>query len=176
MAGNHDRCLEQGNRSRHRARSILTDRAVYLEDDKCVIDGVCFYGSPWTPAFQNWAFMNDEETLGKYFRRIPEETDVLVTHGPPRGTLDEAPIGKKERRKAPTVRDSEKQDHSPELTKSVGSTVLMDAVNQVRPDFHIFGHIHESYGREDRDETTFINASVVDGDYEFSNNPVVIVL
>ena len=38
------------------ARGLLTN-AIYLEDSGVEIDGVRFWGSPWTPTFMDWAFM-----------------------------------------------------------------------------------------------------------------------
>ena len=70
------------------AREILSN-ALYLEDSGIEIDGVRFWGSPWTPNFMDWAFMLDrDELLYQKWKAIPEHTDVLITHGPPKGIGD----------------------------------------------------------------------------------------
>ena len=62
IAGNHDRILEI---EPELAKSILDGfpKITYLQDEGCTIDGINFYGSPWTPAFCGWAFQlhNDYE-------------------------------------------------------------------------------------------------------------------
>ena len=63
--------------------------AIYLEDSGVVIDGLKFWGSPWTPEFFDWAF-NARRGLQLFdkWQKIPLDTDVLITHGPPAGILD----------------------------------------------------------------------------------------
>jgi Icc-related predicted phosphoesterase len=132
IAGNHDFCFQE---QPHAARARLTN-AIYLEDSGCEIEGLKFYGSPWTPIFFDWAFMLSEEELDAKWALIPSGLDVLITHGPPRGIQDL------------TNRD----DHA-------GSRTLLHRVYEVKPRLHVFGHIHEAAGRTDADGITFLNAS-----------------
>lgn len=127
----------------------------YLEDSGVVIDGVKFWGSPWTPMFYNWAFMQEDEYLREYFDLIPDDTDVLITHGPMEGILDGT-------------------DRGPHA----GSFSLGLAVGRVQPKLHIFGHIHEAYGAYTDNEfpTRFYNVSYCDRDYEPVQPPVHILL
>jgi len=81
---------------------------------------------------------------------IPENTDVLVTHGPPFGVLDK----------------NYNQMHC-------GCKSLLQRVMQVRPKLHIFGHIHEGYGVEAREGVTFMNASSVNLFYKMTNLPLL---
>jgi Icc-related predicted phosphoesterase len=60
----------------------------YLENSGIELDGLTFWGSPWTPPFFNWAFMAEEDKLRSMFAKIPKHVDVLITHGPPAGILD----------------------------------------------------------------------------------------
>ena len=89
-------------------------------------------------------------TLG---RRTFADTDLLVTHGPPKGILDLTPRG-----------------------EPVGCEELREAVRRVKPRLHVFGHIHHAYGRHVVDGTRFVNASICDEFYEPSNRPVVVDL
>jgi hypothetical protein len=51
---------------------------------------VRIWGSPWQPAFYDWAFNLDRgDHIAQYWQRIPAGTDILVTHGPPIGHGDE---------------------------------------------------------------------------------------
>ncbi len=59
-----------------------------------MIEGLKFYGSPWQPTFHNWAFNLDRgEEIKKVWDKIPNDTDVLITHGPPFGILDKTVEG-----------------------------------------------------------------------------------
>ena len=52
IAGNHDFCFE---RDPETSASILTN-AIYLKDQAVMVEGIRFYGSPWQPWFNDWAF------------------------------------------------------------------------------------------------------------------------
>ena len=137
IAGNHDFCFERDN---DRSRSILTN-ATYLEDDGLSIDGVTYYGSPWQPVFLDWAFnLERGSALREKWAMVPEDTDVLITHGPPQGILDEVSGGER-----------------------VGCADLLERVRKVNPKVHVFGHIHEARGTHEQDGTTFVNASTAFG-------------
>ena len=82
-----------------------------------------FYGSPQQPAFFDWAFNVERgpAKIGKFGERIPADTDVLVTHGPPLGRGDLCSSGLR-----------------------AGCVDLLQHVQQrVKPKLHVFGHIHE---------------------------------
>jgi len=150
IPGNHDRAFELHARD---AIKKLTNATVMI-DEALEIDGIRFYGSPWTPWFfgHHWCF-NFPEHPNRYKERailtwsmIPDNVDVLVTHGPPRGILDEAGRG---------IR--------------VGCPYLLERVMEIAPPLHVFGHIHEVYGKLEKNGTTFINASIVTGNYQPTN-------
>ncbi len=86
IAGNHDWLFERDNML---ARSLLDRSVVYLQDSSVVIEGLKIYGSPWQPRFYDWAFnlMRGAEIAEKW-RLIPNDVEVLITHGPPHGILD----------------------------------------------------------------------------------------
>ena len=150
IAGNHDFCFEN---EPHEAEPLLTN-CTYLLDEAVTLRGITFYGSPWQPWFHNWAFnlQRGSEIKAKW-DLIPGDVDVLITHGPPVGHLDQTYRGER-----------------------VGCADLLDAVRRIRPTYHIFGHIHEAYGRLSNGRTEFINASTCSLQYEPVNAPVVIEL
>ena len=146
IAGNHDFCFES---NREACEEIMTS-CIYLQDQEVVIDGVKFYGSPWQPWFYDWAFnlQRGPEIRAKW-ELIPEDTDVLITHGPPYGFGDLTTRG-----------------------KNVGCTDLLETVERIKPAFHIFGHIHEGHGINSNETTTFINASICDHLFQAVNPPI----
>ena len=151
IAGNHDWPFEL---YKEQAQACLTNM-IYLEDAGVEIDGLKIYGSPWQPAFGNWAFNlpRKSEQIEDKWNLIPDKLDILITHGPPYGILDRTVIGKK-----------------------VGCEILRDRVAELKPKVHCFGHIHEDYGQETHGETLYINASNLDVFYRPSHEPVVLTL
>ncbi len=150
VAGNHDVCFETNPSL---ARALLDEDIIYLQDQETIIKGVKFYGTPWQLPFMNWAFNVSEEDLYRKFSFIPDVVDVLITHSPPRGILDSIPT---------------KTD--------LGSKALLEKVLQIKPRYHIFGHIHYGYGKhvDESHNITFLNVSLLDEGYNFVNKPVVI--
>lgn len=90
--------------------------------------------------------------LASVWSRIPDDTDVLITHTPPAGILDGVEADK------------------------VGCRDLADRIEQLNLKLHIFGHVHVGHGVERRGETTFVNASVCNQDYEPVQPPIVVDL
>jgi Icc-related predicted phosphoesterase len=133
VAGNCDRCCEH---SPEKAGERLT-HAHYLQDESVEVDGLHIWGSPWQPKFLNMAFnLPRGEALAKKWAQMPDDLDILVTHGPPAGILDRTSKG-----------------------EEVGDRELLTRVTEVRPNLHLFGHVHESSGVEERDTTRFVNAA-----------------
>ncbi|MDJ1491489.1 metallophosphatase domain-containing protein [Cytophagaceae bacterium DM2B3-1] len=150
VAGNHDFLFE---RNAKRAEALLT-HAVYLRNTEVKIEGLTIWGSPITPWFFDWAFNRQRGAdIRKYWDRIPINTDILVTHGPPRGILDKTDRG-----------------------DTVGCDDLLEAVWKVKPKLHLFGHIHEAYGQIEVDNMQFINASIMNLNYKPVNDPIIIDL
>jgi Icc-related predicted phosphoesterase len=174
IAGNHDFLFEESNAI---ARSLLSEKIIYLEDSGCELDVaqavslreplpddnlqapepktlLKFWGSPITPWFFNWAFNRHRGTpIRRHWDKIPADTDVLITHGPPAGILDRNAEG----------------EHT-------GCEDLRLIVERIRPRLHIFGHIHEAYGVEEHDGTIFVNACQLDERYRLAHEPVVVTL
>lgn len=156
IAGNHDFIAEafmkENAEDKMRAGMFSKPNFHYLRDSGVTIDGKHFYGSPWTPRFFDWAFNADRGLVIKqYWDKIPAYTNVLVTHGPPYRVLDW--VG----------------------TERVGCEDLREAIDRVKPQVNIFGHIHCAHGEANgQNGTKFINASIVDEQYRPVNIPIVI--
>ena len=154
VAGNHDRFAEAF--PERAARLAREAGVVLLGDSGCRIDGVSFWGSPITPRFLDWSFMRDPgPDIERHWAMIPPGTDVLVTHGPPLGILDE--VGRPQG-----------------ASEHVGCPALARRVDELRPALHLFGHIHEAHGALERDGVRYVNVSTMDSAYRIANAPVVV--
>lgn len=136
VGGNHDHMLA---RNPHKARMLLSE-AVYLLDEAVVIEGITIYGSPWHPLFNSRACDAFALPRGKALKEkwdmIPPGVDILVTHTPPAGILDQdGPV-------------------------SHGCSDLTAAVAALKPKYHIFGHIHRHHGMVKHGPTSYINCNV----------------
>ena len=167
IAGNHDRYLEN--------HSLLVDDiisqykdsgVVYLKNTSFDIDGIKFYGTPHQPHFGSWAFnVPDYSKLVNIYNNIPDDTDVLLTHCPPYGILD--------------------QSHRPNYSNPTGEEHLgsMELKEVLAAKYHCgslprvvaFGHIHGDGGKQLQiEDTLYINASLCDENYDPVNNIVTI--
>lgn len=156
IAGNHDFLFE---RQRGIAQDLLKKfpNIIYLENDFVeieMVDGgpkLKIWGSPITPWFHSWAFNRVRgEEINKYWAHIPDDIDILITHGPPAGILDIILNG-----------------------ESRGCEMLIERIKQIKPKLHVFGHIHEAAGYEFIDGTHYVNASVVNIRLQLSNKPTI---
>lgn len=152
IAGNHDFFFEQS--SAETIAAAIPPGIHYLCDSGVTIEGIHFWGTPVTPRFFDWAFNCDRgPDIARHYALMPEKVDVLITHGPPHGILDEVQRGGR-----------------------VGCEDLLEAVKRIKPKLHVFGHIHEGAGILEEDCTTFINASVVDVKYRLVHPPRTVTL
>jgi predicted phosphodiesterase len=165
IAGNHDRMFQNHPEDVKEWLDKFGD-IIYLQDDDLVLYGdgpngdlpennIRIYGSPWQPEFYSWAFnlqRNSIELSGKW-EAIPDNTDIVITHGPAFGTLDTV-----------TGRPWD----------NLGCELLAERIERLRPKIHICGHIHSGRGIEYKNGTLFINASVLDERYEYTQKPITI--
>ncbi len=149
VAGNHDGVLQVRPEL---GRALRAARC--LQDEPCELEGVRFWGSPWQPHLSKHPFfMPDGREAWALYRRIPEGTDVVITHTPPWGVLD-----------------------SWEPGVGLGGRMLRARVAALRPRVHVFGHMHPSYGAVQVGPTRFYNAAMCDGAGAPVNPPHVIDL
>jgi len=154
IAGNHDFYFQ--NESKLLIQSMLDEHPdiIYLENNSVEIDGVKFWGSPYSLPFFNWAFMKPECDLKNIWSLIPDDVDVLITHTPAYGILDYAIYGK---------------EHT-------GSKSLYKRILKVKPKIHVSGHIHEGYGILEEDGITYLNASLLNEKYNMVNKPLILTI
>lgn len=156
IGGNHDGSLQ------NKKTAICATNAVYLSDSHHEFEGLKIWGSPWTPNFGNWYFMKERgNAIKEKWDMIPDDTDILITHGPPFGILDQVTMGN---------RGGSKEGFA-------GCEDLRRALLRIKPMLHVFGHIHENGGKQiDLETCTCVNASLMDRDYNPVNIPVRITI
>lgn len=148
VAGNHDWCFMKNRLlCLDVLKDAVGDKFVYLEDSEIIIDGIKFYGSPWQPEFSRWAFnMPRGDSLKNIWSNIPDDVQVLITHGPPHG-----------------IGDLVNNTHA-------GCMDLLNRVTKLNDLFlHVFGHIHSGNGHYVSDAmrtVNFCNAAVCSENYE----------
>ncbi|KAH9930652.1 Metallo-dependent phosphatase [Fomitopsis serialis] len=153
IAGNHDLCLDEdwqeggywanraGGAIRTKdaiaARRLVRSEALrnagmhYLEYESTEITTPVgrtrkVYGSPAAPRYSWGAFQYDYNASGEIYSRIPEETEILLTHTPPYGILNQTRKG------------------TAAGCKDLARRLASDDLRPCR--LHVFGHIHESHG------------------------------
>lgn len=167
IAGNHDGFCE---RAPDAAQDTFTQAGItYLCEDAVTIEGIKLYGAPFTPNFCDWAFMPPRlsKALGEKWDRIPDDVQVLVTHGPPHG-----------------IRDAyERYEYIAQAGQEHAGCELLRARLEQLPALkvHAFGHIHEGYGREEivldnGNKVIFANAAICTRAYRPTNAPLVVDL
>lgn len=124
----------------------LDNNVHYLCNSAIEIDGVKFYGVPM--------FMGDciTDRQSRNYANIPTDTDILITHSPAFGILD----------------------FDDDI--NYGSEELLQAVTNVNPRIHLFGHIHKRHGVRTIGATIFSNGAIMNEDYSILNHPNVIEL
>lgn len=154
IAGNHDEAFEEHP---DRARDLLATAGItYLENSGITLDGVRFWGSPHTPwyarRFSHFS-LQEEDELVEAWAKIPSDTQVLITHTPPYGILDQVAM-------VDRVRYS-------------GCSVLKKRLTDLSDlRLHLFGHIHESYGHVIRQGIHYVNATHRNMYYLPENGPI----
>jgi len=151
IAGNHDLFLEECTPAKR--KKMIPSDIIYLQNSGIEIKGLKVWGSPVTPYFLGMGFNARQGTeIRKVWNKIPACTDILITHGPPKGVLD----------------------------NGVGDEELLLQVFKIQPAVHCFGHAHGQNGMETVNGTTFINASIVNSldslqsaEYKVIGKPII---
>lgn len=133
IPGNHDFMFET---NKYKALSYFYN-VTYLDEDDVTLYGYKIYGSPITPKHGHSAFTRMRgEQMRMYWRYIPDNTDILITHAPPYGILDKSIKG-----------------------TLCGCEHLYHKVKSIKPKYHLFGHIHNGHGHVFDGDTHFYNVA-----------------
>ena len=147
IAGNHDKQFAE-YKFIWEQESKKYDKITYLEESIVQYKEIKIYGSPYSPKYGNWWFMEEENRLRRRWGHIPNDIDIMIVHTPPKGILD-------------TYDDNH-----------VGSQALRERIVTMSPKLLVCGHIHSGYGIDKYGLTTIVNASVTDNYYELINPPI----
>ncbi len=150
VPGNHD---GQFVDSEQTSRSLLSNATVLI-DEAAEFEGLKIWGSPWVQQYGDWWWMLHPDALYDKWLKIPDNTDILITHQPPYMLLDRVFRG------------------------HAGCPHLRDAVlTRIKPKLHVFGHLHLDGGQWiEYNGTIYVNAAMNDENYAVTRNPVVIEL
>lgn len=151
VPGNHDTSIEHKLVT---STDFLNNNILMLEHEAVIIGNTKFFGSPYTPSFgTNWSYNKSRTNLGKLWTHLPNDINVLLTHGPPLGILDL----------------TENRDYSLEMC---GDRGLLTYIKKSNVKYHLFGHIHNfkdciNSAVKICNGVTFSNACpLVDGNYD----------
>jgi Icc-related predicted phosphoesterase len=147
IGGNHDTSIEK---RLVRLEDFTKAGIIYLENNSIEVSGLKIWGSPITPEFGvGWAWNRKREKMYKVWDSIPDDTDIIVTHGPPKTIMDLS------------------YDKNYKL-EFCGCSNLFKRVLTIKPKAVLFGHIHNNEGIYNAGirkilnlETIFSNGSVV---------------
>ena len=147
VPGNHESYISEDLR-----RRTQLSNATVLINESATIAGMKIWGSPVTP-LANTAFgMPIAVARRRVYSTIPDDTDILITHGAPFSVLDMAPGS----------------------NHHAGDPELLGAVQRVQPILHVFGHVHGAHGIEEIDDTLYVNAALLSPDGDIEQKPIVV--
>jgi predicted MPP superfamily phosphohydrolase len=159
IAGNHDWGF-QDNVDKVKEILDFYSGITYLQDSEVKVKigderEVKIYGAPWQPDFHGWAFNlpKNGPGLSTKWEGIPDDCDILLTHGPAFGILD-------------TV-DGRRSEN-------LGCELLAERLEVISPKIHLCGHIHTGYGYVKKGETHHFNSSVLNERYTYSQKPMTV--
>lgn len=158
VPGNHDTSIEENMFDFKDYTDIII-----LNHNSIKIENINFFGSPYTPSFGiGWAYNVSRHKISEKWKDIPSNTDILITHGPPKGILDYTAS-------------------SNNTYEQCGCKSLLNKIKEVEPRYHIFGHIHDESNVLNCGTTTinnlktkFINACIKNLAYKIVNNGIII--
>lgn len=147
VQGNHELWVEKNYPlAKDTVRSISPSMR-FVEEGLGTDGALKIWCSAYTPRFHDWAYNVDRGAAIKaHWDRIPDDTEILITHGPPLGIMDQIVPGQSEH---------------------LGCADLMKRiVNLPKLKLHVFGHIHGSSGECDINGVRFVNASICNEQYQ----------
>jgi len=167
VAGNHDFCMQNfkaeekpvDTKKQKKINNLLSkysfeENVKYLHNSGVSIEGVTFYGSPYSNTLDQWAFDSSKEQSKKIWDGIFKDTDILITHGPPKG----------------------ENDYLGEEWGHIGDEKLKEKREEIQDlKYHFYGHNHGDWGKAEGKPWS-VNVSILDDDYKISDNPVTKVI
>lgn len=168
--GNHELGFSFGPKREEALNTPKQFGIIYLENSQVVIDGLKIYGSPITPFFYNWEWnVHRGKEIAKKWALVPDDTNVLITHGPPYGILDLIDTNHYTTSESKSSLILERDSHQgcEELRKKV------DQLTDLK--LHVFGHLHYQGGQQlTLNNKIFVNAAICNDKHQAIRTPQVI--
>jgi Icc-related predicted phosphoesterase len=188
VGGNHDLCLDRNEANKYKGNGetyswlkaiqdfddsmkVIQNYDVhYLNGKDYVFEGMKIWGSPYSPSFHrsSWAFNADRgNEIMKKWGSIPSDVNILVTHTPCYGILDD-------------VKEYAHDGENPHKGCADLLAVIKKRLYNLR--LHCGGHIHDNFGVEllpisNTRRCLFSNGAMINNRGEILiNTPVVITL
>ena len=153
IQGNHELWVEKNFNAAKDIALEACPRVNFIDEGLVEIADLKIWCSAITPWFCDWAWNRNRGTdIKRHWDLIPDDIDILATHGPPYGYGDFVEWD----------------------ALNVGCKDLLDRIEEVHPIISAYGHIHQGYGIYKNKHTTFVNASTCDEGYKPVNLPIVI--
>lgn len=186
IGGNHDTYLSEvsiSDKNSDRINGLLPDNVHYLCDEAIEIEGVKIWGSPWCnrPFWANtnsnvWNFSKIDDELSSVYNKIPNDIDILLTHGPAFGFCDV--ILDKE-----TIDRNAARFGTPSNNRCGSKSLINRIIRDLRPKYVLSGHIHsanhnyEYYKYHiDKESVKFACVSILNEYYEFESETKPLVI
>jgi Icc-related predicted phosphoesterase len=147
--GNHELLFEQ----KPLLIDSLLDGATVLVNDSVEVEGLKVFGSPTTTHLGTAFGVPRSEARRQLWARVPDDTNVLLVHGPPYGVLD-------------GMAGSDEHVGDPELLARISELRELRLV--------VFGHVHAAPGIVERNGVTFVNASMLGSSGSIERAPIVL--
>lgn len=140
VAGNHDFALQE-----EKSLIKFPDNVIYLENSSITVEGIKIWGSPICSSDPDWAFNFNDADREVIYKKIPDDTNILISHNPPYNVMDKI---------------SMKNRH-------IGCKLLAQKIKTIHLDYVIFGHVHEGAGMVRKGTTTYINTACQLNTFEY---------
>ena len=139
IPGNHDFDFIQKYPKSKRWITDYCSNVTILQNEACMLFGITFYG------YFNRTKQFDENEIKMLYQTIPDTCDILITHRPPFGILDDKIVF---------------VDKKPTVDGNYGVDPFEQIVYDKNVKLHCFGHIHSCNGFIKKNDVLFINASL----------------
>lgn len=168
IQGNHELGVQESFKKALAIAKKQCPDIIFVEHELVVIEGIKIFCSAWTPFFHDWAYnayrtleesiIHQKPYIKDKWKDIPMDCDIVATHGPCKGILDQVymfdGITPKER---------------------VGCDLLLEKFIQTSAKIHISGHIHSGHGFIEFHGKKFYNVSICGERYTVDYAPTEII-
>jgi predicted phosphodiesterase len=140
----------------------FADNVTLLLDSGTSFRGINIWGTPRTPRYGTFCFTAEDQELTRYWDLIPDDTQLLICHGPFWGVND-------------TVSRYNRVTGLDYLTND-GSKTLLTRVNQLKLHLFICGHLHNINNKKhiSHSGTSCVNVAIRDDDYNIVNRGYIL--